>query len=332
MVAKRFLGMHVPWLEQSSEHSVRWHERSSCSRQSTDMRKRICRRMVRSTRRCRCGRLACVLQVPVGLGEVEGSRGVAVCSRSTGNALTTESAAAAPGLLQCQHPGRPAVTRAGATRASAPATRHRDEVRSPASACLRHPCAQLGPPADRSLLPGSTAPTHGHLAPRCWRDSGTEVGHHQKRFTRSQRDGRAPMSRHLPHRASRVDAARLEPRPRRRASNSSVSVAPSSFHASRPAAGSSSLCPGPAVQSSDAQTSRGESVEDLHYGEVHHVGCCAWRFAIALHVLTRKQLLAQMRRTREEAGGRSTEASWDTRHITAHLLEPLVYLPQIVSP
>ena len=71
---------------------------------------------------------------------------------------------AAPGLLQCQHPGRPAVTRAGATRASAPATRHRDEVRSPASACLRHPCAQLGPPADLSLLPGSTAPTHGHLA------------------------------------------------------------------------------------------------------------------------------------------------------------------------
>ena len=86
------------------------------------------------------------------------------------------------------------------------------------------------------------------------------------------------------------------------------------------------------MQSSDAQTSRGERVEDLHYGEVYHVGCCAWRFAIALHVLTRKQLLAQMRRTREEAGGRIKEASWDTRHIRAHLLEPLVYLPQIVSP
>ena len=58
--------------------------RSSCSRQSTDRRRRICRRHSWSTRRCRCGRLAGVLKGPVGLGQVESSRGVAVCGRGTG--------------------------------------------------------------------------------------------------------------------------------------------------------------------------------------------------------------------------------------------------------
>ena len=58
--------------------------RSSCSRQSTDRRRRICRRHSWSTRRCRCGRLAGVLKGPVGLGLVESSRGVAVCGRGTG--------------------------------------------------------------------------------------------------------------------------------------------------------------------------------------------------------------------------------------------------------
>ena len=137
-------------------------------------------------------------------------------------------------------------------------------------------------------------------SPRCWWHSGTEVGHHQRRLPLATRwtcaifaqspapgvpDGqRAPTA--VP--ASTIDQLfRL-----------CGSVAASCLQGQLQA---QPLMPEVRPTRAPRANEQGGGVGYLHSTERCDVRICAWRFIIAPHLLTRKHLLAQTRRSREEA-------------------------------